>query len=100
MVAVTFIYKINGVVMHGKYIGYISDDYSDGLDKAISNYISSYLIDVYDSYDISIGILGVISTQDHFFSTDEKDVFDLLYIEHPSSFGTPTVYVHGNLIEL
>lgn len=99
MVAVTFIYKINGVMMHGKYIGYISDDYSEGLDKEILNIISSYFIDVYDNYDIQIGITGVIDT-DHFFSDDEKNVFDLLYIEHPNGFGTPTVYIHGDLIQL
>lgn len=100
MVAITFIYKKNDVVMHGKYIGYISDDYPDGLDKEILGYISSYFIDVYDDYNIHIGITGIIDTHDHFFSDDEKNVFDFLYVGHPYGFGTPTVYVHGELIEL
>jgi hypothetical protein len=97
MTVVTFIYNSNGIKMAGKFIGDIPDDYENGLDLYILNRMLPYFIDEYDDYNISIGIVGIMSNL-YYFSHNEKNVFDILYIENVNA--SPTVYIHGNLIEV
>lgn len=97
MVTITFIYAHNGVKMYGKFIGDISDDANVAVDSYILQYLSPYFIDIYGEYEMQIGIIGVMDDNEYFCSDNEKNIFDILYIQ--DVYNNPIVYVHGNLIE-
>lgn len=97
---VTFIYKINHLKYHGKYVGYIPTDYEEGLDKEI------YYIfrDIFEKYygvkkdeDVTIGILGFNRDTYDYFSENEAGVFDLLYCNWSNQ--EAEIYLNGKLIK-
>lgn len=105
---VSFIYRFKNdpTIYYGKYIGYVSNDYEEGLDKEMVNIIKYPLqkelesrnIDPEDPSSITIGILGADRDIKDYFSETEKDIFNLLYCNwsnQPSEF-----FLNGNLIKL
>lgn len=81
---VTFLYRITGSSnrYYGKYIGYLSENYTEGLDHELRMIIEPSLLTYYHlshSDDIKIGILSCQRNSNDYFSEDEKQVFDLLY---------------------
>jgi len=105
---VSFIYRFKNdpTMYYGKYIGYVSDNYEDGLDTEIANIIKNPLqnelesrnIDPEDPSSITIGILGADRNIKDYFSENEKDIFNLLYCNWSNQ--TPEFFLNGNLIKL
>ena len=104
---ITFIYKIKNSNLYdsnhkyyGKYIGYVSDDYEEGLDKELSNTLytlfeNHYSIKSID--DIVIGVLGFNRDTYDYFSENEANIFDLLYCDWSNQ--EPEIYINGKLIK-
>jgi hypothetical protein len=99
---ITFIYKFKGdhKIYYGKYIGYITDDYEEGLDKELASTLYSifekhYSISSMD--DVVIGILSFYRDTSDYFSENEANIFDLLCCEW--SIGEPELYLDGKLIK-
>ena len=102
---VTFIYKNKNSTTkyYGKYIGYLSNDYNEGLDRELLNYTSIYSIlkeplDLNDQNDLIIGILGFNRDTYDYFSEEEKYIFDLLYCNWTSG-QKQEIYLNGNLLK-
>lgn len=77
---VTFIYRIAGAKYYGKYIGFLPDEYDEGLDKELSSVIQPAIHAYYQISDpVPIGILSHHRLSRDYFSEDEKEAFDLLY---------------------
>jgi len=101
---ITFIYKIKGsdTKYYGKYIGYITDDYEEGLDVELfhelnKNKILERYYSVSCQEDITIGILGFSRGESYdFFSEKESNIFDLLYCDWHNN---PEIYVNGKKIK-
>ena len=98
---VTFIYKIkNGEKYYGKYIGYLSDDYEEGLDKELIEKLYNifekhYFVSSLD--DIVLGVLGFSRDTYDYFSDNESKIFDLLYCNWSNQ--EPEVYINGKLLK-
>lgn len=100
---ITFIYKFKGdnQKYYGKYIGYMSDQYEEGLDKELANTLYSifekhYSITSMD--DVVIGILGAYRETSDYFSENESNIFDLLWCDW--TIGEPELYLDGKLIKI
>jgi len=98
MTIITFIYKhINcSARYYGKYVGYVSDDYEEGLDREMATIIYDILKDKLSLQDISELIIGVLSVQRDgydYFSEEECKVFDLLYCKWSNE--EPEIYIDG-----
>ena len=77
---VTFLYRMgDGPRKYGKYIGYLSDDYEEGMDKELESIIWPLLRLSGNLEDFHIGILYYSREGYEYFSEDEKLVFDFLY---------------------
>ena len=79
---VTFLYRIHETVYHGKYIGYISDDYEEGLDIEIRRIfypIWKHAYSLQSISDVYVGILSYQRKEYEYFSEHEKYVFTSLY---------------------
>jgi len=105
---VSFIYRFKNdpTIHYGKYIGYVSDDYEEGLDREMVHIIKQPLqkefesrnIDPEDPSSIIIGILGSNRDVTDYFSETEKDIFNLLYCNWSNQ--PPELFLNGNLIKL
>lgn len=105
---ITFIYKINNSSTfdnskkyYGKYIGYMSDDYEEGLDKELTH----KLYDLFKKYysinnidDIVIGVIGFNRDTYDYFSENEANIFDILYCDWSNQ--EPEIYLDGKLIKI
>lgn len=101
---VTFIYKTknSNTKYFGKYIGYISNNYEQGLDREIVNYIYTILktpLNLSDPSDLIIGILGFNRETCDYFSEEEAHIFDFLYCNWTGG-QEKEVYLQGNPIKL
>lgn len=99
---VTFIYKIgqDTTKYYGKYIGYVSEEYEEGLDKEIQDKLYTIFEREYgikNIEDILVGILGFSKGTSDFFSENESNIFDILYCNWPKQ--QPEIYLKGNLIK-
>lgn len=98
---VTFIYKIkNSEKYYGKYIGYLSDDYEEGLDIELTQ----KLYNIFEKYyfansldDIVVGVIGFNRDTYDYFSDNESNIFDLLYCNWSNQ--NPELYINGKLIK-
>ena len=76
---VTFLYRVgDGPRKYGKYIGYLSDNYEEGMDKELESVIWP-LLGAGNRDDFHIGILYYSREAYEYFSEDERLVFDFLY---------------------
>ena len=81
---ISFLFRVNYDVprSYGKYIGYVSDDYEEGLDIELRNYLYPVLKEYYrleQESDLQIGIVSHHRDGSDYFSEEEKSVFDVLY---------------------
>lgn len=99
---ITFIYKFKGdyKIYYGKYIGYMTYDYEEGLDKELTN----TLYHIFEKYysissidDVVIGILNACRDTSDYFSENEANIFDLLFCDW--SIGEPELYLDGKLVK-
>ena len=105
---VSFIYRFKNdqTIHYGKYIGYVSNEYEEGLDREIATLITPLLrkelesrnIDPEDSSSLIIGVLGSNREIADYFSETEKDVFDLLYCNWSNQ--PPELFLNGHLVKL
>jgi hypothetical protein len=104
---VSFIYRFKGdpKIYYGKYIGYVSDDYEEGLDREIAIILMNPLkeelkrryIDSEDPSSIIVGVLGCDRDIKDYFSETEKDIFDLLFCNWSNQ--NPEFFLNGHLIK-
>lgn len=93
---VTFLYRINDVTYYGKYIGYVSDDYEDGLDIEIQRIMYPYVQRYYQltrETQLHIGILCYQSESYTYFSPEECNVFQFLLCNFSNE--NKELYLHG-----
>jgi len=93
---ITFLYRINDLTYYGKYIGYISDNYEDGLDIEIQRIIYPYVKEYYHlthPSQLHIGILFYQSTSYTYFSSEECNVFQFLLCNFSND--NKELYLHG-----
>ena len=93
---VTFLYHVGNLTHHGKYIGYVSDTYDEGLDIEIQKTIYPYVKDYYqltDQSQLKIGILFYQKDSYAYFSPEESKVFQLLFCNFPNE--DKELYLHG-----
>lgn len=81
---ITFLFRIKygETRYYGKYIGYASDDYDEGLDIELRSQLFPVLKKYYgldEESDLQIGVLSHNRDGYDYFSEEEKNVFDLLY---------------------
>lgn len=96
---ITFLYQIQGIRYYGKYVGYLSDDYEEGLDIELKNIIYPEIANYYDTEDpsdVQIGVLFSSRNGSDYFSEEEKTVFGLLYLNWSNE--PKEVFIHGNKI--
>lgn len=99
---VTFIYKLgqDNTKYYGKYIGYVSSDYEEGLDKEITSilyHIFEKEYGVKNIEDIVVGVLGFARDTYDYFSENEANIFDLLYCDWSNQ--EPEIYLNGKLLK-
>jgi len=107
---ITFIYKSkndpNQKIYHGKYIGILNQPYSneEGMDVELKNIIYEKSLKKQfnlnsgaesDIDNIIIGILGFNRDTNDYFSENEKDIFDLLYLNWSNQ--PIEIYFNGKL---
>ena len=93
---ITFLYYVKEVRYYGKYVGYVSDNYEEGLDVEVRNTVFPELAAHYgikDSSEIPFGILSFLRNGHDYFSEQEKDAFDLLYLNWSNQ--PKEVFLHG-----
>jgi len=82
---ITFIYTVPSCerVFYGKFIGYINENYENGLDMELTHIIFPVLQKYYNIKDESDATVGIISHHrkegPDYFSENEKNVFTMLY---------------------
>ena len=89
-------YKIGDVLYHGKYIGYVSDEYEEGLDievRAIFYPLWKKTYSLSRIEDVTIGIVSSRRDGFDYFSEHEKGVFDTLYCNWTNE--PVEVYING-----
>ena len=92
---IVFMYRIQGILRHGKYIGYVSDDYEEGLDRELVHILYPVLQSVYPiSSKDEVGMVILSAQRDgyDYFSDQEKDIVDLLYCNWSNQ--EPEIFVH------
>jgi hypothetical protein len=92
---ITFLYQINGIRYYGKFIGTLEETYEEGLDIELLKMIHPKLLEYYhleNPSDITIGILSSLRGGNDYFSKNEKNVFDMLYL---NSLQSKEVFIHG-----
>jgi len=100
---ITFLFRIKYGEMrsHGKYIGYASDDYEEGLDIELRNQLFPVLKKYYgleEESDLQVGILSHHRNGSDYFSEEEKNVFDLLYCKWSNQ--PCDLFIGGKQIEI
>jgi hypothetical protein len=93
---ITFLYRIRDSTYYGKYVGYMSDSYDEGLDIEMRNLIFPLIRNVYSMDDPSELVVGILFSQRKdvdYYSESEKVVFDLLYCKWSNQ--TPELFLHG-----
>ena len=95
---ITFIYKNNNsdTKYYGKYIGYVSDSYSEGLDRQVSLIVYDVLkgpLNLCNIDDLIIGVIGFNRDTYDYFSEEESKIFDLLYCNWSNE--PKEVYIKG-----
>jgi len=93
---VTFLYSIGNSMHYGKYIGFVPDNYEDGLDIEIQRIIYPYVKDYYQlrsQSDVKIGILFYQRDSYAYFTPDESNVFQLLFCNFTNE--NKELYLHG-----
>jgi len=86
---ITFIYTVPNCLtpLYGKYVGYVTDDYEDGLDMEVMRLIFPILQQYYTlSKDatVTVGILSHYRKDSiDYCSENEKNAFTLLYCKWP-----------------
>jgi hypothetical protein len=98
---IAFIYRIADKIYHGKYIGYVSDDYDEGLDIELRKELYPVWKNTYPiskEEDVSIGIISYCRSGYEFFSENEKNVFDTLYCNWTNE--PKELFIHGNRIKV
>ena len=93
---VTFLYSIGNSTYYGKYIGYVTDNYEDGLDIEIQRIIYPYVKTYYqlrNQSDLKIGILFYQRDSYAYFTPDECKVFQLLFCNFTNE--NKELYLHG-----
>lgn len=100
---ITFLFRVKygETRSYGKYIGYASDDYDEGLDIELRNTLFPVLKMYYgleEESDLQIGILSHHRDGSDFFSEEEKNVFDLLYCKWSNQ--PRELFIGGKQIEI
>lgn len=93
---ITFLYRINDITYYGKYIGYISDDYEEGLDVEIQRIMYPYVKNNYQltsQSQLHIGILFYQKDSYTYFSPKECNVFQFLLYNFKNE--DKELYLHG-----
>lgn len=93
---VTFLYHVGNLTHYGKYIGYVSETYEDGLDIEIQRIVYPYVKDYYQLTNLSelkIGIMSYQSESYTYFSSEESKVFQLLFCNFSNE--NKELYLHG-----
>ena len=87
---VTFLYRVKDATYYGKYIGYISDNYEDGLDIEIQRIMYPYVKRYYHLTNQS----ELYQTESYtYFSSEESKVFQLLFCNFLNE--NKELYLHG-----
>lgn len=99
---VTFIYKHknSNTKYYGKYIGQISTSYEEGLDRQIAYFIFNILkepLNLSETEDLIVGILGFNRDTTDYFSEEESHIFELLYCNWSPT--NSEIYLYGKLIK-
>ena len=101
---VTFIYKNknSNTKYYGKFIGYITNDYIEGLDKEMSyliyDIVKEYL-NLQNEEDLIVGIIGFSRGETNdYFSENESQIFDLLCCNW--SKNSKEIYLNGKLLNM
>jgi len=79
---ISFFYRIGEKLYHGKYIGYMSNDYDEGLDIEVLNMcypIWKHAYSLQDESDVCVAIISYQRNGNDYFSENEKHIFDTLY---------------------
>ncbi len=95
---ITFFYKINEKLYHGKYIGYMPDDYEEGLDIEVLNMFYPVWKQAYSLKDKSDVCVAIISHQRNghdYFSENENQIFASLYCNWTNQ--PVEIFIHGKL---
>jgi hypothetical protein len=93
-------YRIDGATYYGKYIGYMSDKYEEGLDVELLTDCYPILRHAYglsNDTEISFGVISYQRSDTDYFSEHEKDMFDLLYCKWSNQ--PVDIFVKGKRIE-
>ena len=96
---IVFFYRIADRLYHGKYIGYVSYDYEEGLDielRALCFPIWKHTHGIKDPEEVCVGIISHYRDGHDYFSENEKHIFDLLYCNWSNQ--PVEVFVNGTLI--
>lgn len=96
---VTFMYKINGQRYYGKYIGYVIDNYLEGLDREMAYKLENIFEKYYSTKkeDVVVGVLGFNRDTYDYFSEIEANIFDILYCDWSNQ--EKEIYVNGKLVK-
>lgn len=93
---VTFLYRIGEVTRYGKYIGYISDKYEEGLDIEIQTILYPYIKTYYhltNPQEFMVGIMSYQRASYQYFSPEERNVFQLIFCNFNNE--NKELYIHG-----
>lgn len=95
---ITFFYRIGEKLYHGKYIGYMPDNYEEGLDIEVLNKFYPIWKQVYslqDESDVCVAIISYQRNGNDYFSENEKNIFDTLYCNWTTQ--SVEIFIHGNV---
>lgn len=96
---ISFIYTIQkcNTVFYGKYVGFVTDNYEEGLDVELLKIIYPILQKYYDLKDESDVTLGILTYNRKdgvdYFSENEKNVFTMLYCKWSGQ--SPELFMNG-----
>ena len=95
---ITFLYRFTGstVRYYGKYIGRISDDYEEGLDRVLAEILFPVFQSTYHVSSVEEVHIGIIDSQRNpvdYASEHEKEVFDLLFCQWSNQ--PHELWIHG-----
>ena len=95
---ITFLYRIGETLHHGKYIGYMPNNYEEGLDIEVLNIcypIWKRAYSLQDKSDVCVAILFYQRSGGDYFSENEKHIFDTLYCNWTTQ--VVEIFINGTL---
>ena len=101
IISFVFRVKYGETRSYGKYIGYVSDSYEEGLDIELRYHLYPVLKSYYGlehESDLQIGIISHHRDGFDYFSEEEKNVFDLLYFKWSNQ--PCDLFISGKRVEI